>query len=73
MLTSVSLWALAALARVSSRARDEDGQTLAEYSLIISAIAVAVTTIAVISFRAALVGAFNSATDCLNTLNVSCQ
>ena len=50
----------------TSRVRDEGGQTLAEYSLIISAIAVAAAVTAVIVFRGALAGAFISATDCLS-------
>ena len=45
---------------------DERAQTLAEYSLIISAIAVAVITIATITMRETIVGAYQSATNCLN-------
>ena len=49
-----------------SRVRGERGQTLAEYSLIMTTIAVAVVVISVLTFREALVGAWNSAVPCLN-------
>jgi Flp pilus assembly pilin Flp len=45
---------------------DEKGQTLAEYGLIMAVIAVAVVVTAVTVFRAAIIGAFNSATTCLS-------
>ena len=48
------------------RARDEEGQTLAEYGLIMAVIAVAVVVTAVIAFRTAIVTAFNGAIDCLD-------
>jgi Flp pilus assembly pilin Flp len=57
---------LAALHGVRSRMTDEDGQTLAEYGLIMAVIAVAVVVAAVVAFRGAIVTAFNSATDCLD-------
>lgn len=44
----------------------EKGQTLAEYSLIMAAISVAVVVASVILFRQALIGAFQSATNCLD-------
>jgi Flp pilus assembly pilin Flp len=71
MLTNAMLRVIIAVQTVGNRSggnrlRDEDGQTLAEYSLIISAIAVAAMTISVITFRGALVGAWNSASACLN-------
>ena len=43
--------------------RKEEGQTLAEYGLIMAVIAVAVIVGAVIAFRGAIITAFNSATD----------
>jgi Flp pilus assembly pilin Flp len=46
--------------------KDEDGQTLAEYGLIMAVIAVAVVVIAVTVFRNAIVTAFESAVDCLD-------
>jgi Flp pilus assembly pilin Flp len=66
MFTDAMLRVFIAVQGLVLRSRDEDGQTLAEYSLIISTIAVAVVTIAVITFRGALVEAWNSASDCLN-------
>jgi Flp pilus assembly pilin Flp len=66
MLTDAMLRVIVAAQGLVLRSRDEDGQTLAEYSLVISAIAVAAVTIAVITFRGALVGAWNSASNCLN-------
>jgi Flp pilus assembly pilin Flp len=51
---------------LQSRASDEEGQTLAEYGLIMAVIAVAVVVTAVIAFRTAIVNAFNSAVDCLD-------
>ena len=47
------------------RANDEEGQTLAEYGLIMAVIAVAVVVTAVTLFRTAIIGAFTSATGCL--------
>ena len=44
----------------------ERGQTLAEYSLIITIIAVAVVVLSMVVFRNALVGAYNTATTCLD-------
>ena len=44
----------------------EKGQTLAEYGLIMAVIAVAVVITAVTLFRGAIIGAFNSATNCLD-------
>ena len=46
--------------------RDEEGQTLAEYGLIMAVIAVAVVVAAGIAFREAIIGAFDSATGCLS-------
>ena len=45
---------------------DEKGQTLAEYGLIMAVIAVAVLVTAVTLFRGAIIGAFNSASGCLD-------
>ncbi len=49
-----------------ARTRDEDGQTLAEYGLIMAVIAVAVVVAAVIAFRGAITNTFYNATDCLS-------
>lgn len=48
------------------RAQDEEGQTLAEYGLIMAVIAVAVVVTAAVAFKGAIVTAFNSATKCLS-------
>ncbi len=69
MVTDFALRMLIAL-QTARRTRDEDGQTLAEYSLIISAVAVAVVISAVIAFRGAIADAWNTASDCLN--HVTC-
>lgn len=66
MLTNAALRILTTLQALKSRTEDDQGQTLAEYSLIISAVAVGVVTIAVIVFRVALIGAWNSASSCLD-------
>lgn len=57
---------LGLVADVHGRLFTERGQTLAEYGLIMTLIAVAVVLTAMLIFREALVGAFNSATDCMN-------
>ncbi len=48
------------------RANDEEGQTLAEYGLIMAVIAVAVVVTAVTLFRTQIIAAFSAATDCLD-------
>jgi pilus assembly protein Flp/PilA len=45
--------------------KDESGQDMAEYALLLVLIAV-VVTVAVIAFRGAIINAFNDATDQLN-------
>jgi Flp pilus assembly pilin Flp len=65
MLTNINTRALRLLAWWWSRG-DERGQTLAEYGLIMSVIALAVHVLAVIEFRKTLPIGFNSASDCLN-------
>ena len=47
-------------------AADEAGQTLAEYSLLVTVIAVAVVAISVVFFTTALAGAYDSVTACLS-------
>lgn len=61
LLRLVTFWQ-----ELQTRARDEEGQTLAEYGLIMAVIAVAVVVTAVIAFRGAIVNAFNGAVDCLD-------
>lgn len=51
---------------MQTHVKDEEGQTLAEYGLILAVIAIAVVVTAVIGFRDAIVSAFNGAVDCLD-------
>jgi Flp pilus assembly pilin Flp len=46
--------------------RDVAGQTLAEYSILITVVAVGLTLLAMLGFREALADAFSSATGCLD-------
>jgi Flp pilus assembly pilin Flp len=71
MLNSTILRALAYVQAAISSSRDEDGQTLAEYGLIMAVIAVAVVVAAGVAFRGAIIGAFDSATTCLNKASSS--
>jgi Flp pilus assembly pilin Flp len=66
MLKELALRMLVALKGIESKVKDEEGQTLAEYGLIMAVIAVAVVIVAVVAFRTAIIGAFTSATDCLD-------
>jgi Flp pilus assembly pilin Flp len=66
MLREVMLKVVAAFHGIQARVEDEDGQTLAEYGLIMAVIAVAVVVAAVVAFRGAIVTAFNNATGCLD-------
>ena len=66
MFTSASLRMFEALRSLLARTQSEDGQTLAEYGLIVTLIAVAVVILAVIVFRGALINSFTAATSCLN-------
>jgi Flp pilus assembly pilin Flp len=52
--------------KVTSMATDEEGQTLAEYGLIMAVIAVAVIVASAVAFKTAIVGSFTNATNCLN-------
>jgi len=65
MLKNLALRVLVALQGIESKLTDEEGQTLAEYGLIMAVIAVAVVVAAVVAFRGAIVGAFSGATTCL--------
>ncbi len=65
-LNEALLRALAGWHGLQTRLRDEEGQTLAEYGLIMAVIAVSVVVAAVIAFRGAIITAFNSAVDCLD-------
>jgi Flp pilus assembly pilin Flp len=73
MLKELALRVLVALKGLEEKVTDEEGQTLAEYGLIMAVIAVAVVVGAAFAFKDAIVGAFDSATNCLNSAsNGSC-
>ncbi len=72
LLDEALLHLLAAWHRLQARSQDEEGQTLAEYGLIMAVIAVAVVVGAGVLFRDAIVGAFGSATNCLNRVTTGC-
>jgi len=61
LLRLVTFWQ-----ELRTKVSEEEGQTLAEYGLIMAVIAVAVVVTAVIAFRGAIVNAFNGAVDCLD-------
>jgi len=66
MIKDLALKVLVAIQSLEAKVKDEEGQTLAEYGLIMAVIAVAVVVAAVVAFRTAIVTAFESATDCLD-------
>ena len=66
MVSNVALRMLTSLNALIQSARDEEGQTLAEYGLILSVIAVATIVLAVVAFRDAISTAFNDASACLD-------
>jgi len=70
MMTNLNILTLRLLAMCTTR-RGELGQTLAEYGLIMSVIAIAVLVLAVIAFRNALPIGFNNASDCLNAASTA--
>jgi len=73
MIKELALRALVAFQMLEAKTKDEDGQTLAEYGLIMAVIAVAVVVAAGVAFRGAIVGAFNRATDCLGGVTAGCS
>jgi Flp pilus assembly pilin Flp len=66
MLNNLALRAVLAIQALGNKIKDDDGQTLAEYGLIMAVIAVAVILAAGLAFRGAIIGAFDSGTACLN-------
>ena len=66
MITDLALRMVIALRGLAENTSDDDGQTLAEYGLIMSVIGVAVVVLAVVSFRDAIAAAFDAASDCLD-------
>ncbi len=51
---------------LAARADDDDGQTLAEYGLVLSVVAVGAIVASVIAFRDVFITAFDGATGCLD-------
>ena len=49
-----------------ARLQSSSGQTLAEYALLITVVAVGLVLLAMLTFRVELSAAFGSATDCLD-------
>ena len=66
LINETLLRVLVGFQSLKARTQDEDGQTLAEYGLIMAVIAVAVVVLAVTVFRNAIVTAFEGAIDCLD-------
>ncbi len=66
IINEVLLRALTGFQNLQTRMQDEDGQTMAEYGLLMVVIAVAVVVLAIFVFRSAIVDAFTSAAACLN-------
>jgi Flp pilus assembly pilin Flp len=66
MINTLAVKFLVALQQLAAKTTDDEGQTLAEYGLIMAVIAVAVVIAAVVAFRGAIVSAFNQATNCLD-------
>ena len=62
MLKDVLLRLLSAL---HTRLGDDDGQTLAEYAMIVSVVAVATIVIAVVGMRDTIATAIETAADCI--------
>jgi len=65
MLEQLALRVYLGLCGMVERARDEEGQTLAEYGLIMSVVAVSTMVVAAVVFRGAIISAFQGATTCL--------
>ncbi len=66
LVNEALLRALVGWHNLQARFRDEEGQTLAEYGLIMAVIAVVAVVTAVIAFRDQIITAFQNATDCLD-------
>ena len=66
MLRSLDDVLLPVVARLHELLSSSRGQTLAEYGLIVTIVAVGVTVAALVFFRTQIAGAFSDATNCLN-------
>jgi Flp pilus assembly pilin Flp len=73
MINALALRLLFALRAFTARVEDEEGQTLAEYGLMMAIVAVAVIVTAVIVFRDAIAGRFTEAANCLNGTSAGCS
>jgi Flp pilus assembly pilin Flp len=58
--------AQSAFRRLAASIQDTAGQTLAEYGIIITVVAVGTVVLALIAFRGALAGAYAAVTGCLD-------
>lgn len=65
-LTEGLLGTLTSLRHPTRRARDEEGQTLAEYGLIVTVIGVSLVALALIVFRESLASAYAGVASCLD-------
>lgn len=65
-MQTIGVALLAVCARVSFVFSQTRGQTLAEYGLILTLVAVGVVIPTMLLFREALIDAFNAAADCMN-------
>jgi Flp pilus assembly pilin Flp len=66
MFNELAVRILVAFHRIETRLQDEEGQTLAEYGLIMAVIAVAVVAAAAVAFRGAIIASFSKSTTCLS-------
>ena len=66
MLRSLDVAVLSFAARVHGLLSPSRGQTLAEYGLIVTVVAVAVTVLALVALRTQVAGAFSAATGCFD-------
>ena len=66
LLSEALLRVLTGWHMLQARLSDEEGQTLAEYGMILAVIAVTTVITAIVVFRDGIIGAFDAATDCLD-------
>jgi Flp pilus assembly pilin Flp len=62
MLGQLALRLYLGIQNIVTSSQDEEGQTLAEYGLILAVVAVAVVVAAAVAFKDGIISAFNSAT-----------
>lgn len=73
MLVLLGVRLFLVLRSVTDRAADEDGQTIAEYGLIMAFLAVSVIALAIIGFRDQIVNVFTDVTQCITSSGASCS